>query len=96
MLVFSPQSLAKEIVRSRQAVTRLHENRAQLNSISMHLGESVGMMLHKFFHFDAIGHTKLFLLKFLILGANILFEKRYGLTFFLYIIVHAWDSNSNE
>lgn len=39
----SAKSLAKEIVRSRQAVTRLHENRAQLNSISMHLGESVAI-----------------------------------------------------
>lgn len=37
----SAKALAKEIVRSRQVVTRLHENRAQLNSISMHLGESV-------------------------------------------------------
>ncbi|RXI04657.1 hypothetical protein DVH24_038931 [Malus domestica] len=38
----SAKSLAKEIVRSRRTVNRLHENRAQLNSISMHLGESVG------------------------------------------------------
>ncbi|KAK1260794.1 hypothetical protein QJS04_geneDACA002155 [Acorus gramineus] len=37
----SAKSLAKEIVRSRRAVNRLHENKAQLNSISMHLGESV-------------------------------------------------------
>ncbi|KAM0949471.1 putative Snf7 family protein [Dioscorea sansibarensis] len=37
----SAKSLAKEIVRSRKAVNRLHENRAQLNSISMHLGEIV-------------------------------------------------------
>uniref|UniRef100_A0A1D1Y0T5 Vacuolar protein sorting-associated protein 24 1 n=1 Tax=Anthurium amnicola TaxID=1678845 RepID=A0A1D1Y0T5_9ARAE len=37
----SAKSLAKEIVRSRQTVNRLHENKAQLNSISMHLGESV-------------------------------------------------------
>ncbi|CAA7403361.1 unnamed protein product [Spirodela intermedia] len=37
----SAKSLAKEIVRSRRTVNRLHENRAQLNSISMHLGESV-------------------------------------------------------
>lgn len=36
------QSLAVEIVRSRKTVNRLHENKAQLNSISMHLGESVG------------------------------------------------------
>lgn len=31
---------------SRKAVNRLYENKAQLNSISMHLGESVGMLLH--------------------------------------------------
>eukprot|EP01018_Ginkgo_biloba_P020481 Gb_00983 [translate_table: standard] len=37
----SAKALAKEIVRSRRAVNRLYENRAQLNSISMHLGESV-------------------------------------------------------
>jgi hypothetical protein len=36
------QALAKEIVMSRKAVNRLYENKAQLNSISMHLGESVG------------------------------------------------------
>ncbi|KAJ6840800.1 vacuolar protein sorting-associated protein 24-like protein 1-like [Iris pallida] len=34
-------SLAKEIVRSKRAVNRLYENKAQLNSISMHLGELV-------------------------------------------------------
>ncbi|KAI0493712.1 hypothetical protein KFK09_023836 [Dendrobium nobile] len=34
-------TLAKEIVRSRRAVNRLHENKAQLNSVSMHLGEIV-------------------------------------------------------
>lgn len=37
----SAKSLARELVHSRKAVGRLHENRAQLNSISMHLGESV-------------------------------------------------------
>ncbi|MQL90340.1 hypothetical protein Taro_022917 [Colocasia esculenta] len=37
----SAKSLAKELVRSRQTVNRLYENKAQLNSISMHLGESV-------------------------------------------------------
>lgn len=36
------QALAKEVVRSRKAVNRLYENKAQLNSISMHLGEIVG------------------------------------------------------
>lgn len=40
------QALAKEILMSRKAVNRLYENKAQLNSISMHLGESVGMLLH--------------------------------------------------
>ncbi|KAM0045215.1 putative Snf7 family protein [Helianthus debilis subsp. tardiflorus] len=39
----SAKSLAKEIVRSRRTVNRLHENKAQLNSISMHLGESVAI-----------------------------------------------------
>lgn len=39
------QALAKEIVRSTKTVNRLHENKAQLNSISMHLGESVGKTL---------------------------------------------------
>ncbi|KAJ8513754.1 hypothetical protein OPV22_004188 [Ensete ventricosum] len=37
----SAKSLAKEIVRSRRAVNRLYENKAQLNSVSMHLGEVV-------------------------------------------------------
>lgn len=37
----SAKTLAKEIVRSRRAVNRLHENKAQLNSVSMHLGELV-------------------------------------------------------
>ncbi|XP_072961958.1 vacuolar protein sorting-associated protein 24 homolog 1-like [Typha angustifolia] len=37
----SAKVLAKEIVRSRRAVNRLYENKAQLNSISMHLGELV-------------------------------------------------------
>nr|ACN26066.1 unknown [Zea mays] len=32
---------AKELVRSRRAVNRLYENKAQLNSVSMHLGEIV-------------------------------------------------------
>ncbi|KAI4372689.1 hypothetical protein MLD38_010889 [Melastoma candidum] len=39
----SAKSLAKEIVMSRRTVSRLHENKAQLNSISMHLGESVAI-----------------------------------------------------
>ena len=43
ILVLYFQALAKEIVMSRKAVNRLYENKAQLNSISMHLGESVGM-----------------------------------------------------
>ncbi|KAJ3678672.1 hypothetical protein LUZ60_002475 [Juncus effusus] len=37
----SAKSLAKEIVMSRKAVNRLYENKAQLNSVSMHLGELV-------------------------------------------------------
>ena len=40
------QALAKEIVMSRKAVNRLYENKAQLNSISMHLGESVGRIFY--------------------------------------------------
>ncbi|CAK8576173.1 unnamed protein product [Lathyrus sativus] len=39
----SAKALATEIVRSRKTVNRLHENKAQLNSISMHLGESVAI-----------------------------------------------------
>ncbi|KAK9153893.1 hypothetical protein Sjap_001373 [Stephania japonica] len=39
----SAKALAKEIVRSRRAVNRLYENKAQMNSISMHLGESVAI-----------------------------------------------------
>ncbi|XP_060169624.1 vacuolar protein sorting-associated protein 24 homolog 1-like [Lycium barbarum] len=39
----SAKSLAKEIVRSHRTVNRLYENKAQLNSISMHLGESVAI-----------------------------------------------------
>ncbi|KAK4482658.1 hypothetical protein RD792_009822 [Penstemon davidsonii] len=39
----SAKSLAKEIVRSRKTVNRLHENKAQMNSVSMHLGESVAI-----------------------------------------------------
>ncbi|CAA0839273.1 Vacuolar protein sorting-associated protein 24 homolog 1 [Striga hermonthica] len=39
----SAKALAKEIVRSRKTVNRLYENKAQLNSISMHLGESVAV-----------------------------------------------------
>lgn len=39
----SAKALAKEIVRSRKTVNRLHENKAQLNSISLQLGESVAV-----------------------------------------------------
>ncbi|CAH9072312.1 unnamed protein product [Cuscuta epithymum] len=39
----SAKALAKEIVRSKRTVNRMHENKAQLNSISMHLGESVAI-----------------------------------------------------
>ncbi|CAN4120374.1 unnamed protein product [Withania somnifera] len=37
------EALAKEIVRSKRTVNRLYENKAQLNSIPMHLGESVAI-----------------------------------------------------
>ncbi|KAL6566865.1 hypothetical protein OROMI_015269 [Orobanche minor] len=39
----SAKALAKEVVRSRKTVNRLSENKAQLNSISMHLGESIAI-----------------------------------------------------
>jgi len=39
----SAKALATELVRSRKTVNRLHENKAQLSSISMHLGESVAI-----------------------------------------------------
>ncbi|KAL6506428.1 hypothetical protein OROGR_024609 [Orobanche gracilis] len=39
----SAKALAKEVVRSRKTVNRLSENKAQLNSVSMHLGESVAI-----------------------------------------------------
>ncbi|KAJ6403349.1 hypothetical protein OIU84_015281 [Salix udensis] len=42
----SAKALAKEIVTSRRTVNRLYENKAQMNSISMHLGESLGMIIH--------------------------------------------------
>ncbi|XBI54069.1 hypothetical protein VPH35_036176 [Triticum aestivum] len=35
------KALAKELVQSREAVNHLYENKAQLNSISMHLGKIV-------------------------------------------------------
>ncbi|KAL2328556.1 hypothetical protein Fmac_021983 [Flemingia macrophylla] len=39
----SAKALAMELVRSRKTVNRLYENKAQMNSISMHLGESVAI-----------------------------------------------------
>ncbi|KAF7017216.1 hypothetical protein CFC21_030689 [Triticum aestivum] len=36
------RAAAKELVQSRKAVNHLYENKAQLNSISMHLGKIVG------------------------------------------------------
>lgn len=50
MSCFSCQALAKELVRSSRAVNRLYENKAQLNSVSMHLGEIVGMIFFCWFH----------------------------------------------
>lgn len=49
MISFSCQALAKELVRSRCVVSLLYENKAQLNSVSMHLGEIVGMAIFEFF-----------------------------------------------
>lgn len=37
----SAKTLARELVSSRRVISRLYENRAQLNSLSMHLGETV-------------------------------------------------------
>ncbi|CAJ2654502.1 unnamed protein product [Trifolium pratense] len=39
----SAKALATELVRSRKTVSRLHENKAQLNSITKHLKESVAI-----------------------------------------------------
>ncbi|CAM6047844.1 unnamed protein product [Sphagnum compactum] len=47
----SAKSLARELVSSRRVVDRLYANRAQLNSISMHLGESVATA-------RAVGHLQ--------------------------------------
>ncbi|CAL5062776.1 unnamed protein product [Urochloa decumbens] len=38
----SAKILAKELVRSRRAVNRLYENKAQISSVSMRLGEIIG------------------------------------------------------
>lgn len=63
------QSLAKEIVRSRKTVNRLYENKAQLNSISMHLGESVGMIL-----FSSLVFLLSFYLESILITLNCLFD----------------------
>ncbi|KAL3694086.1 hypothetical protein R1sor_007737 [Riccia sorocarpa] len=47
----SAKSLAREVVSSRRVVSRLYENRAQLNSVSMHLGESAATV-------KAVGHIQ--------------------------------------
>ncbi|KAG6548094.1 hypothetical protein Mapa_010374 [Marchantia paleacea] len=47
----SAKSLARELVSARRVVSRLYENRAQLNSVSMHLGESVATV-------KAVGHIQ--------------------------------------
>ncbi|KAJ0021697.1 hypothetical protein Pint_32066 [Pistacia integerrima] len=39
----SAKALARELVHSKRTVSRLYENKAQMNSISMHLGESVAI-----------------------------------------------------
>ena len=39
----APQILAKELVLSRKTVSRLYENKAQLNSINMQLKENVAI-----------------------------------------------------
>uniref|UniRef100_A0A0E0LKM8 Uncharacterized protein n=1 Tax=Oryza punctata TaxID=4537 RepID=A0A0E0LKM8_ORYPU len=40
--IVSAKILAKELVRSRRVVNRLHENKAQLSSVSMRLGQIIG------------------------------------------------------
>lgn len=47
----SCRHLAKELVRSRKVVSRMHEQKAQMNSIAMHLGENVAMA-------RAVGHLE--------------------------------------
>eukprot|EP00899_Mesostigma_viride_P025958 jgi/Mesvir1/6547/Mv16807-RA.1 len=49
--IASAKILAKEIVRSRKAVSRLYENRAQINSVCLHLSESLAMA-------RAVGHLQ--------------------------------------
>mmetsp|Transcript_12396 Transcript_12396/g.26083 ORF Transcript_12396/g.26083 Transcript_12396/m.26083 type:complete len:225 (-) Transcript_12396:859-1533(-) len=49
--VASAKLLAKELVRSRRAVTRLATNKAQLNSVSMKLGENLAMV-------KSVGHLE--------------------------------------
>ena len=34
--------LAKELLRSRKAVTRLYTSKAQMNSVTLHLNENLG------------------------------------------------------
>jgi len=48
VISFSCQALPKELVRSRYVVSILYENKAQLNSVSMHLGKIVGMAILSF------------------------------------------------
>jgi charged multivesicular body protein 3 len=45
MTSFSCQTLAEELVRSIFAVSLLYENKAQLNSVSMHLGQIIVMAI---------------------------------------------------
>mmetsp|Transcript_434 Transcript_434/g.765 ORF Transcript_434/g.765 Transcript_434/m.765 type:complete len:222 (+) Transcript_434:333-998(+) len=47
--IASAKTLARELVRSRRTTTRLGTNKAQLNSVSMKLGESLAMV-------KAVGH----------------------------------------
>lgn len=42
VLPYVVQHLAKELVRSRKAVNRMHEQKAQINSVILQLGENVG------------------------------------------------------
>jgi len=49
--IASARILAKELVRSRQTVTRLHTNKAQMNSVTMHLSENLAVI-------KAVGHME--------------------------------------
>lgn len=81
-MLTSPQSLAKEIVQSRRTVNRLYENKAQLNSISMHLGESVGKFYLIFICW----------LMSILLNTNGLSQEKFQIPFGFYTLLHKIQS----